>query len=287
LAARNVGVIQAPQSTRVPVAKPAECLCTRPSEGEIILQNRVIAGVHPLNGYERSPSRPGASHVRLLVIDDNARLAEYMGVALRAEGFAVDSVNNGADGGAAIATTSYDAIILDLGLPDVDGLTWLTEVRRQLDRTPVLILTARDGVQDLVLGLNSGADDYLRKPFQIEELVARIRALLRRPGHVLGVQLTQGNVSLDTNSRELTIGGVPTELGRRECGALEVLLRRADRVVPKSAIEEAIYPFGEEVASNAIEVLIHRLRKRMQDAKADVHIHTLRGVGYMLTATPT
>jgi DNA-binding response OmpR family regulator len=225
--------------------------------------------------------------VRLLVIDDNPRLAEYVGVALRGEGFAVDSVTSGADAGAAIATTSYDAIILDLGLPDIDGLTWLTEVRRQLDRTPVLILTARDGVHDLVLGLNSGADDYLRKPFQIEELVARIRALLRRPGQVLGIELTQGNVSLNTNSRELTINGVQIELGRRECGALEVLLRRADRVVPKSAIEEALYAFGEELASNAIEVLIHRLRKRMQDAHADVHIHTLRGVGYMLTAAST
>ncbi len=221
--------------------------------------------------------------MRLLVIDDNQRLSEYVGVALRAQGFAVNSVHSGADAEAAVATTSYDAIILDLGLPDIDGLAWLTEVRRGLNQTPVLILTARDGVQDLVLGLNSGADDYLRKPFEIEELVARIRALLRRPGHALGIQLTQGNVSLNTNTRELTVNGILIDLGRRECGALELLLRRADRVVTKSAIEEAIYGFGEELASNAIEVLIHRLRRRMQDAQANVHIHTLRGVGYMLT----
>jgi DNA-binding response OmpR family regulator len=224
--------------------------------------------------------------VRLLVIDDNQRLSEYVGVALRGQGFAVDSVESGADAEAAIATTAYDAIILDLGLPDIDGLAWLTEVRKRLNQTPVLILTARDGVQDLVLGLNSGADDYLRKPFEVEELVARIRALLRRPGHALGIQLTQGNVALNTNTRELTINGVLVDLGRRECGALEILLRRADRVVTKSAIEEAIYGFGEELASNAIEVLIHRLRKRMQDAQANVHIHTLRGVGYMLTDAP-
>ncbi len=224
--------------------------------------------------------------MRLLVIDDNQRLSEYVGVALRGQGFAVDSVESGADAEAAIATTAYDAIILDLGLPDIDGLAWLTEVRKRLNQTPVLILTARDGVQDLVLGLNSGADDYLRKPFEVEELVARIRALLRRPGHALGIQLTQGNVALNTNTRELTINGVLVDLGRRECGALEILLRRADRVVTKSAIEEAIYGFGEELASNAIEVLIHRLRKRMQDAQANVHIHTLRGVGYMLTDAP-
>jgi DNA-binding response OmpR family regulator len=255
--------------------------------GGAISKFHSFAGVRPRNAHERSPLRLRTSLVRLLVIDDNPRLSEYVGIALRGQGFAVDSVDSGADAEAAIATTSYDAIILDLGLPDIDGLAWLTQVRRRLDQTPVLILTARDGVQDLVLGLNSGADDYLRKPFEIEELVARIRALLRRPGHVLGIELTQGNVSLNTNTRELTINGIPIELGRRECGALELLLRRADRVVTKSAIEEAIYAFGEELASNAIEVLIHRLRKRMQDAHADVHIHTLRGVGYMLTFAPT
>jgi DNA-binding response OmpR family regulator len=246
-----------------------------------------LADVSPRNADARSASRLRTAFVRLLVIDDNRRLSEYVGVALRGQGFAVDSVETGADAEAAISTTSYDAIILDLGLPDIDGLAWLTDVRRRLDQTPVLILTARDGVQDLVLGLNSGADDYLRKPFEIDELVARIRALLRRPGAALGIELTLGKVSLNTNTRELTINGLPVELGRRECGALELLLRRADRVVTKSAIEEAIYAFGEELASNAIEVLIHRLRKRMQEAHADVYIHTLRGVGYMLTLAPT
>lgn len=221
--------------------------------------------------------------MRLLVVEDNRRLCEYVGEALRARGFAVDSVESCCDAEAATATTTYDAIILDLGLPDMDGLEWLTVVRKRLNQVPVLILTARDGVEDLVTGLNAGADDYLRKPFELEELVARIRALLRRPGNVLGTLLTHGNVSLNTHTRELTVEGAPVDLGRRECGALELLLRRADRVVSKSSIEEAIYAFGEEVASNAIEVLIHRLRKRMQQAGADIQIHTLRGVGYMLT----
>jgi DNA-binding response OmpR family regulator len=231
-------------------------------------------------------SKLGKRLVRLLVVEDNSRISEYVSVALRGQGFAVDAVDCGADAEAAIATTSYDAIILDLGLPDVDGLTWLAAVRKRLDQTPVLILTARDAVRDLVHGLNSGADDYLRKPFEVDELVARIRALLRRPGQSLGIQLTHGNVCLNTNTRELTIDGHQVEVGRRECGALELLLRRSSRVVPKSAIEEAIYGFGEEVASNAIEVLIHRLRKRMQDANADVYIHTLRGVGYILSDAP-
>jgi DNA-binding response OmpR family regulator len=222
----------------------------------------------------------------LLLIEDNPRLSKYVAVGLRGQGFAVDAVDSGADAEAAVATTSYDGILLDLGLPDVDGLQWLASMRKRLNQTPVLILTARDAVCDLVLGLNAGADDYLRKPFEMDELVARIRALLRRPGHALGTELTQGNISLNTNTRQLRVAGGLVDLGRRECGALELLLRRADRVVPKSAIEEAIYAFGEEVASNAIEVLIHRLRKRMQDAHADVHIHTLRGVGYMLTNAP-
>jgi DNA-binding response OmpR family regulator len=229
----------------------------------------------------------GTARLRLLLVEDNARLSEYIAVALRGHGFAVDIVANGADAESAVMATSFDVVVLDLGLPDIDGLDWLGAMRRRVDQTPVLVLTARDGVQDLVLGLNTGADDYLRKPFEMDELVARIRALLRRPGHALGVELTQGNVTLNTNTRVLVVAGTPVDLGRREFSVLELLLRRADRVVPKAAIEEAIYSYGEEVASNAIEVLIHRVRKRMQDAHASVHIHTLRGTGYMLTNAPT
>jgi DNA-binding response OmpR family regulator len=221
-----------------------------------------------------------------LVIEDNRRLSEYVCTALRRCGFAVDAVECGADGEAAITTTTYDAVILDLGLPDVDGLSWMEKARRRLNQTPILVLTARDSVRDLVAGLNSGADDYLRKPFELEELVARIRALLRRPGHALGVSLAQGNVVFNVSTRELTINGSLIDLGKRECSALELLLRRAGRVVPKSAIEDALYSFGEELASNAIEVLIHRLRKRMHEANADVFIHTLRGVGYMISDAP-
>jgi two-component system response regulator QseB len=221
--------------------------------------------------------------MRLLLVEDNQRLAGYISIALRSKGFAVDHVSTTADGDAALAAMDYDALVLDLGLPDIDGLTWLTQLRRSQMNRPVLVLTARDSLEDLVASLDQGADDYLRKPFEMDELVARIRALLRRPGEALGVRLTEGNLTLDTSAREVTINDVAVEFGRREIDGLELLMRRAGRVVPKAAIEDSIYSFGEDLASNAIEVLVHRIRKRMQDAGADVYIHTLRGVGYMLS----
>lgn len=221
--------------------------------------------------------------MRLLLVEDNRRLSEYVAVALKREGFALDVVASGSDADSAISTTNYDAVVLDLGLPDVDGLVWLTEVRKRSAKLPVLILTARDGVRDVVSGLNTGADDYLKKPFEIDELVARLRALLRRPGEALSAILTQGNLSFDVASRECLISGCSIDIGRREAAVLELLLRKSGRVVTKSAIEEAAYGFGEELSSNAIEVLIHRLRKRMLDGGSDVSIHTLRGVGYILS----
>ena len=137
--------------------------------------------VNPLPWPALGRGSTGTARLRLLLIEDNPRLSEYVAVALRGHGFAVDIVDNGADAESAVMATSFDVIILDLGLPDIDGLDWLGAMRRRLDQTPVLILTARDGVQDLVLGLNTGADDYLRKPFEMNELVARIRALLPCP----------------------------------------------------------------------------------------------------------
>jgi DNA-binding response OmpR family regulator len=221
--------------------------------------------------------------MRLLLIEDNQRLADYLATALQNGGFAVDQVGTTADAEGALAATHYDTLLLDLGLPDRDGLEWLAEQRRRQMTRPVLVLTARDSLEDLVAGLNQGADDYLRKPFEIDELIARVRALLRRPGEALGVKLTAGNVSFDTSDREVTVNGMAVEFGRREMDGLELLMRRAGRVVPKSAIEDAIYSFGEDLASNAIEVLVHRIRRRLQDAGADMHIHTLRGVGYVLS----
>ncbi len=223
--------------------------------------------------------------MRLLLIEDNERLAAYIATALQNAGFSVDRAVSAEEADGAVAATHYDTILLDLGLPDQDGLAWLRAQRaRQMSR-PVLVLTARDKLEDLVSGFNQGADDYLRKPFEMEELVARVRALLRRPGEALGVVLTAGNVSFDTSNREVAVDGRPVEFGRREMDGLELLMRRAGRVVSKAAIEDAIYSFGEDIASNAIEVLVHRIRRRLTDAGADTQIHTLRGLGYVLSET--
>ena len=220
--------------------------------------------------------------MRILLVEDNDRLAELIGKGLRAGGFAVDSFPTLADAEAALASVDYQVVILDLGLPDGDGLTLLKNARQRGLSTPFLVLTARDGVEHRVMGLNAGADDYVLKPFAMEELLARVRALLRRPGQALGVQLVCGKVCLDTVSREFTVDGVLVPIPRRETDMLEQLLRRSGRVVPKPALEDGLYSFDDEVSSNSVEVLMSRLRKRLQQADAGVSIHTLRGVGYML-----
>lgn len=224
--------------------------------------------------------------MRLLLIEDNRRLAALTAEGLGKAGFAVDLVHSAEDASAALAVAGFDAVLLDLGLPDTDGLTLLSALRARADATPVLILTARDGVDDRVRGLNLGADDYLVKPFALEELVARIRALLRRPGAALGMVLQQGNLAFDSAARLASVAGRPLDLSRRELDALELLLRRAGRVVSKAALENGLYGFGEEVGSNAVEVLIHRLRKRLLAAGATAGVQTLRGIGYILTEVP-
>lgn len=220
--------------------------------------------------------------MKVLVIEDNSRLAEYVSIGLERAGFTVDIAATAADGEEAMAVGGYEAVVLDLGLPDRDGMNLLAEMRGKGQTTSVLILTARDAVDDRVSGLTSGADDYLVKPFAMAELVARLRALERRRTHALELVLSRGNVRFDPNCREAQVDGRPVTLPRREMDALEYLLRRAGRVVPRAILEEALYPMGEELASNAVDVLIHRLRKRLQDARADVSIVTMRGVGYML-----
>lgn len=221
--------------------------------------------------------------MRVLIIEDNRRLAALIAKGCEAAGFAADTCNDLEEARAALATARYDIAVLDLGLPDGNGLDLLSSLRRKGSELPVLVLTARDALESRVEGLNAGADDYLLKPFAMEELVARLRALLRRPGQALGRKLTAGNVEFDTVAREVSVGGVPTVFSRRETDLLEILLRRQGRVVPKDAIEESLYAFGDDVSSNTIEVAIHRLRKRMADAGADIEVHTLRGIGYMLS----
>ncbi len=221
--------------------------------------------------------------MRILLIEDHPRLATSIVEGLAGFGFGVDAFATGGEGLAATRVVSYDAVILDLGLPDGDGLELIDALRTAAASIPILILTARDGVDDRVAGLDRGADDYMIKPFVMKELAARLRALLRRPGGPLGVMINVGNICLDTNARHLKIDGRPVAISPRELAALELLMRRTDKIVPKRLFEDAIYGFNDEVTPNTIEALVSRLRRRLQGIHATVTIHTLRGVGYMLT----
>jgi DNA-binding response OmpR family regulator len=232
----------------------------------------------------REATRQGLS-LRLLIIEDEDRLSGIMKSKLGEVGFTVDIAGSAADASAALELINYDAAVLDLGLPDGDGLAVLAATRQAGKALPILILTARDAVEDRVAGLNAGADDYLTKPFAMAELIARIKALLRRPGGVLGITLEAGNVRLDTVGRELTVGAIPVRLSRRELAILEQMMRRFGRIVPKPVLEDKLYGIDEEPGSNPIPVHVHHLRRQLEAAGASLIIHTIRGVGYILTET--
>lgn len=221
--------------------------------------------------------------MRLLLVEDNKRLSELVRDGLHLAGFETDLAERGEDALSMAQTQNYDLVVLDLGLPDIDGLEVLKSIRSKNKSLPVLILTARDTLGDKVIGLNMGADDYLPKPFAMDELTARVRALLRRPGHALGQVLEAGNISFDTISRDVLIAGAPVRMSRRETDLLEQLMRRFGHVVSKETIEEKLYSFEEEGSSNSVEVLVHRLRKKLESLGATPHIHTLRGIGYLLS----
>ena len=223
--------------------------------------------------------------MRLLAIEDEDRLSGILKSKLGDVGFTVDIASSAVDANAALELINYDAAVLDLGLPDGDGLAVLAAARRIGKALPILILTARDAVEDKVAGLNAGADDYLTKPFAMSELIARINALLRRPGGVLGIKLEAGNVRLDTVGREVTVAGTPVRLSRRELAILEQMMRRFGRIVPKTVLEEKLYGIDEEPDSNPIPVHVHHLRRQLEAANASLAIHTIRGVGYILAET--
>jgi DNA-binding response OmpR family regulator len=224
--------------------------------------------------------------MRLLVVEDEARIVEVLRAALGRAGFAVDAVETVAEARAALPLIPYDAVILDLGLPDGDGLALLAGLRRHGSRVPVLVLTARDAVEARVTGLDAGADDYLVKPFATTELVARTKALLRRPGQALGTVLEAGNVAFDTIGRDVRVGTAVLALPRQELAILEHLMRRLGRVVPKAVLEEKLYGIDDEPVSNAIPVHVHHLRRRLAEAGATTEIHTVRGIGYLLADGP-
>lgn len=221
--------------------------------------------------------------MRLLVIEDERELGRLLQGALERGGFAVDLAETLDAAQGCLDVVGYDAAILDLALPDGDGLSLLRSLRKRGSTLPVLILTARDAPEDRVLGLNAGADDYLIKPFHMPELLARVRALLRRPNAALGITLTLGNVALDTTSRLVRVGEADVPLSSRETSMLEILLRQQGAVVTRELMEQRLYSFEAQLGSNALEVLIHRLRRRLQEANAAVVIHTVRGVGYLMS----
>lgn len=220
--------------------------------------------------------------MRILVIEDECELRMLMQSAFEGGGFAVDLAANLAESEEHLALARYDTIVLDLALPDGDGLSLLRRIRNRGSALPVLVLTARDGPEDRVIGLDAGADDYLIKPFHMPELLARVRALLRRPGAVLGVMLSFGNLVLDTTTRQTSVNGSDVGLSVRETAMLELLLRRQNTVVTREVIEQGLYSFAAQLGSNAMEVLVHRLRRKLTDAQATLSVHTVRGVGYVL-----
>lgn len=224
------------------------------------------------------------STMRLLLIEDNERLGRLIQDGLTKDGLTLDWQQTLEDGEATLAAATFDLVLLDLGLPDGDGLDLIRRLRRAADTIPILVLTARGGLSDRIVGLDAGADDYLVKPFDISELSARCRALLRRPAQGLTPVLQVGKLMFDTASRQASHDGTAIDLPRREAGLLEVLMRRAGTVLTKQALEEAVYDFNEPVTPNAVEAAISRLRRRLDEAGVKDILHNVRGVGYMMKA---
>lgn len=216
--------------------------------------------------------------MRILLIEDDKLLGDGIQVGLTQAGFALDWVQDGAAGEAALAAEAYAAVVLDLGLPKLSGMDLLRRLRAAGNAVPVLILTARDAIEDRVQGLDSGADDYLIKPFDLHELAARLRALIRRRQGSAAPLLVMQQLELDPGAHRVQYRGQPVEVSAREFALLQELMQNAGRVLSREQLEQRLYPWGEEVESNAIEVHIHHLRRKL----APELIRTIRGVGYLL-----
>jgi len=216
--------------------------------------------------------------LKLLLVEDDADLAKGLQQALQAEGFIVTLAENGSSAKKEISQFQPDLIILDLGLPDMDGIQVLRHLRAIKSRTPALILTARDTLTDKVSALDQGADDFLAKPFDMPELLARLRVMARRLGTAVSSEIVIGEVVLDTAAHELRVAGELVSLPRREYSVLKVLMEEAGRVKTKESLENSLYDWGESVGSNTIEVHISNLRKKLPEG----FIKTIRGVGYTI-----
>lgn len=222
--------------------------------------------------------------MRILVVEDDHHLADGVSRSLSKSGHAVDVAADGLSAEAALGVTSYDLVILDLQLPHRNGLDVLRDYRAGAGRTPVLILTARSAVEDRVRGLDAGADDYLAKPFDLAELEARVRSLLRRASSSPAPVLRHGTLSLDTVGRRVEINGEGLDLSARELALLETLLLRAGRVVSKEGLLEKLYGTEDQAGENAVEVFVHRVRRKLEPA--GIAIRTIRGLGYMIDKIP-
>ena len=216
--------------------------------------------------------------MRILLVEDDRLLGDGIRAGLQQAGFAVDWVQDGAQGEAALAAETYAAVVLDLGLPKLSGLELLRRARDRGNAVPVLILTARDAIEDRVTGLDRGADDYLVKPFDLHELAARLRALIRRSRGEPAPVLQVGDVELDPAAHTASFRGQPIELGPREFALLHALMLHAGHVLSREQLSQKLYAWGEEVESNAIEVHIHHLRRKL----APEIVRTVRGVGYLM-----
>jgi len=216
--------------------------------------------------------------MRLLLVEDDPMIGEAVQDLLRAEHYAVDWVRDGEAADTALRANAYDLVMLDLGLPKRDGITVLRDLRTRKDRTPVLVATARDAVAQRIEGLDAGADDYVLKPYDLDELLARIRALLRRASGRAEPVYEHKGVSINPSTREASVNGVPVVLSGREWAVLEPLLARPGLVLSRQQLEDKLYGWGDEVSSNAVEVYIHGLRKKLGP---DILLN-VRGVGYLV-----
>lgn len=216
--------------------------------------------------------------MRLLLVEDDPMIGETVLHVLRAEHYAVDWVRDGSMADQALRSAEYDLVLLDLGLPKRDGIEVLRALRSRRSKVPVLIATARDGVSDRVAGLDAGADDYVTKPYDTDELLARIRALLRRSAGRAEPAFEHKGVSLNPATREATVNGEPASLSAREWAVLEALLSRPGVVLSRSQLEEKLFSWKDDVSSNAVEVYIHGVRKKLGN---DI-IQTVRGLGYLV-----
>ena len=220
--------------------------------------------------------------MRILVVDDEPAVREAVERALRLDGHAVDLAADGHEALERMQAGSPDALVLDVLMPEVDGLQVCRRLRAAGDRTPILMLTARDALGDRVSGLDAGADDYLVKPFALEELLARVRALLRRSGHADNQRLEFGDLCLDSGAHEVTRAGRPLELTRTEFLLLELFLRHPRQVLPRPTIYENVWGYDFGLSSNSLEVYVSYLRRKTEAGGGTRLIHTVRGVGYVL-----